>query len=107
MDQGDRQMYDVNEKCAECGAAITQLPFQPSGDKPLYCTNCLRARRQNSRGGGGMGGGMSRGPRQMYDVDIKCAECGTQITQLPFQPSGDRPVYCFDCNKNRRGSFSR
>lgn len=54
-----------------------------------------------------MGGGMSRGPRQMYDVDIKCAECGTQITQLPFQPSGDRPVYCFDCNKNRRGSFSR
>ena len=97
--QDDRQMYEVNEKCAECGAAITQLPFQPSGDKPLYCTDCLRARRANRPSGGG---GMSRGPRQMFQVDLKCAECGTAITQLPFQPSGDRPVYCFDCNKNRR-----
>ena len=100
--QDDRQMYTVDEKCAECSAAITQLPFQPSGDKPLYCTNCLRSRRNNSRGGGGGGGSYNRPPRQMYDVDVKCAECGTQITQLPFQPSGDRPIYCFDCNRARR-----
>ena len=93
--QDDRQMYDVDEKCAECSAAIKQLPFQPSGDKPLYCSDCLRARR-NSRDGGG-----SRPPRQMYDVDVDCAECGNKITQLPFQPSGDRPIYCFDCNKAR------
>jgi CxxC-x17-CxxC domain-containing protein len=51
-------------------------------------------------GGGGMGRG---GQRQMYQVDLQCAQCGTAITQLPFQPSGDRPVYCFDCNKARRG----
>ncbi len=93
MDQGDRQMYEVNEKCAECGAAITKLPFQPSGDKPLYCSDCLRAKRQNNR---------DRAPRQMFDVDLKCGECGAAITQLPFQPSGDRPVYCFDCVKARR-----
>jgi len=97
--QDDRQMYEVNEKCAECGAAITQLPFQPSGDKPLYCTDCLRARRASRPD---RGGGMNRGPRQMYNVDLKCAECGVAITQLPFQPSGDRPVYCFECNKARR-----
>lgn len=50
------------------------------------------------------------GPRPMFDVtalNLKCAECGAPITQLPFQPSGDRPVYCRDCNRNRKKSFSR
>ncbi len=94
----DRQMYDVDLNCAECNAAITQLPFEPSGDKPVYCTACLRARRQsrdNNRGS-------NRGPRQMFEVNEKCAECGALITQLPFQPSGDKPLYCFDCVKARR-----
>jgi CxxC-x17-CxxC domain-containing protein len=96
MDQ-DRQMFEVNEKCGECGAAITQLPFQPSGDRALKCRDCYRSGRPQ-------GGNNNRGPRQMYDVDINCAECGTRITQLPFQPSGDRPVFCFDCNKAKRGN---
>jgi CxxC-x17-CxxC domain-containing protein len=33
-----------------------------------------------------------------------CAACGVE-TQVPFRPSGDRPVYCRDCftsNNNRR-----
>ena len=34
--------------------------------------------------------------RQMFDVDLTCAKCGAHISQLPFQPSGDRPVYCSD-----------
>ncbi|MAF81195.1 zinc-binding protein, partial [bacterium] len=28
--------------------------------------------------------------------DATCADCGSE-TQVPFQPSGDRPVYCRDC----------
>lgn len=39
--------------------------------------------------------------RQLFDV--KCAECGKQ-TQVPFKPSGDRPVYCRDCYMKRKGS---
>ena len=31
----------------------------------------------------------------MYDVNLDCAKCGAKITQLPFQPSGDRPVYVY------------
>ncbi len=42
--------------------------------------------------------------RQMFDVDLECAKCNTKITQLPFQPSGDRPVYCADCNRAHRES---
>jgi len=35
----------------------------------------------------------------MYDVI--CAECG-QPTQVPFQPRGDRPVYCRACFDKQR-----
>lgn len=38
--------------------------------------------------------------RQLYDV--KCATCGKD-TQVPFKPSGDRPVYCRDCYMKRKG----
>jgi len=30
-----------------------------------------------------------------------CASCGKQ-TEVPFKPSGDRPVYCQDCYRRRR-----
>jgi len=42
--------------------------------------------------------------RQLYSV--KCAECGVQ-TQVPFKPSGDRPVYCRDCYMKRKGGGYR
>ena len=50
-------------------------------------------------GGGGGGGGYDRPPRQMYDAT--CADCG-KIAQVPFQPTGSRPVYCNDCFRSRR-----
>ncbi|OGL77915.1 hypothetical protein A3J43_00745 [Candidatus Uhrbacteria bacterium RIFCSPHIGHO2_12_FULL_54_23] len=63
------------------------------------------------RGGGQQGGGFNNRPmRQMFDVsslNLTCAQCGTAITELPFQPSSDRPVYCRDCNRQRRDKFTR
>ncbi|MFH1462537.1 MAG: CxxC-x17-CxxC domain-containing protein [bacterium] len=41
-------------------------------------------------------------PRQMYQGNWKCSECGKEITELPFEPSGDRPLYCKDCHSQRR-----
>lgn len=38
--------------------------------------------------------------RQLYDVI--CAACG-KPAQVPFKPSGDRPVYCKDCYMKQRG----
>lgn len=40
--------------------------------------------------------------RQMYQGNWKCSECGAEITELPFEPSGDRPLYCRDCHAKRR-----
>lgn len=99
----DRQMFDVDATCAKCGTHISQLPFQPSGDRPVYCSECNRAFRDRRDGGGSRGGsGMSRGPRQMFQVNLTCADCGTAITELPFQPTGDKPVYCRTCMQARR-----
>jgi len=101
----DKPMYDVDLTCAKCGAHISQLPFQPTGDRKVYCNDCNRAYWADKRGSdrGGFGGGASRGPKQMFDVNVACADCGKQITQLPFVPKGDKPVYCSDCLRAQRG----
>jgi CxxC-x17-CxxC domain-containing protein len=51
-------------------------------------------------GGGGYGGG---GAREMFDVT--CDSCG-KPAKVPFQPRGDRPVYCSDCFQQQRSSRS-
>jgi CxxC-x17-CxxC domain-containing protein len=51
--------------------------------------------RKFSRGGGRDFGG----PREMHKAT--CADC-KQECEVPFKPSGDRPVYCKDCYAKRR-----
>ncbi len=108
---------DKQLTCVECGASFTftaedqeyhaSRGFQ---NEPRRCPSCRQARRSDtgggSRGGGsyGGGGGYSSGPRQMFPA--VCAECG-QKTEVPFEPRGDRPVYCRDCFSRRSPSRSR
>ncbi|MEK7623506.1 MAG: CxxC-x17-CxxC domain-containing protein [Patescibacteria group bacterium] len=59
-DDGSRQMYQAT--CAECGQAC-EVPFQPTGNRPVFCSNCFK--RQDGPSpkfapknfGGGTGGG--------------------------------------------------
>ncbi len=46
------------------------------------------------RGGFQRRGGFNRGPREMHKA--VCADCGKEC-EVPFKPSGDRPVYCREC----------
>ena len=42
---------------------------------------------------------------KMVDVsnrELRCADCGTEIRELPFEPDADRPVSCMDCARKRR-----
>ena len=57
-DQYGRQLYSVT--CASCGKQA-QVPFKPSGDRPVYCRDCYMQQR---RGGSGGGMGRDRGPRR-------------------------------------------
>jgi CxxC-x17-CxxC domain-containing protein len=102
--------------CADCGQefAFTASEQQFYADRqfsePRRCPSC-RASRKASRGdsGGGnyaAGGWASRGydraPREMFSAT--CATCGRDA-QVPFRPSGAKPVYCSDCFTRQRRSY--
>ena len=108
--------------CSDCGidfvfSASEQEFFAEKGfsSAPKRCSSC-RAQRRASGGNGGAsrnggassygngggysgGGGFSRGLREMHDAT--CARCGNE-TQVPFRPTGARPVYCSDCFRMMR-----
>ena len=46
------------------------------------------------------GGRDDRGPVMMHDA--VCDEC-KRPCQVPFRPSGDKPIYCKDCFNKRGG----
>lgn len=101
-------MYqDKNLTCRDCGkefvfTAGEQEFYATRGfqNEPSRCPECRSARKAQN-GGGRVGGGM-RQAREMHTVT--CAECGKE-TQVPFRPSGDRPVYCQDCFSNKRSRW--
>ncbi len=103
---------DKTLTCRECGR---EFPFTASEqefyaqrgytNEPGRCPECRAARKaQRGEGGYSSGGGYGGGygaRREMYPA--VCAQCGKE-TQVPFQPRGDRPVYCSDCYAQQRGS---
>ncbi|MBI2010718.1 MAG: hypothetical protein HYS89_00560 [Candidatus Colwellbacteria bacterium] len=51
-----------------------------------------------------------RTPGEWVKGEWTCADCGAAVTELPFQPTDGRPVYCRDCyrkNNPRRNNFRR
>lgn len=75
--------------------------------------NFDRGNRGGFRGGNGGGGrpsfggnrggnrGGDRGPVTMHKA--VCDECG-QSCEVPFRPSSDKPIYCDNCFKDKRGN---
>jgi len=89
-------MVQGNWKCSDCGAEITELPFEPSSGASVYCRDCWAKNRKDKRGS------FNSAPRQMVQGNWKCSSCGTEITEMPFEPSPDRPIYCRNCWKKQR-----
>ena len=94
--------------CRNCGSSFTfsageQAYFASRGlvNDPTRCHTCRCARKA---GASPLGEGYvhygpfasfgGRTPRQMHPAT--CARCG-QVTEVPFLPKQDRPVYCLDC----------
>ena len=85
--------------CRDCGrefvfSASEQDFFAEKGftNEPGRCPECRAAKKAQNRPSGGYNN--NRSERQMYPA--VCAECGKETT-VPFQPSGDKPVYCREC----------
>jgi len=94
---------DLQLTCSDCGREFTftsedQAFFQERGySAPKRCKACRQARKNDQGGGGGYQRGESRG------TAVICSGCGQQTT-VPFEPRGDRPVYCRDCYQAQKGS---
>lgn len=105
-------MYnDKTLTCKDCGkefvfSSSEQEFYAQKGftNEPLRCPDCRSARKNQVRGNKsnrGNGRGMRNEDRKMYTVT--CSSCGETAT-VPFQPTGDKPVYCKDCYQPpRRG----
>lgn len=91
--------------CKDCGAefvfsASEQEFYAEKGftNEPGRCPSCRSARKAQTRNGGGYS---SRPQREMFPAT--CSSCGKETT-VPFQPTGDKPVYCRDCYTPRKRS---
>src|SRR5207248_7766523 len=118
---------DKTLTCRDCGQGFVftageQEFFASRGftNEPSRCPDCRSARKagrdsggygDSSSGGGYSGGGYSSGGysgggygrREMFTA--VCSSCGGEA-RVPFQPRGDKPVYCSDCFSKQRGGGS-
>ncbi len=94
--------------CRDCGSKFVftggeQEFYASKGlqNDPVRCPSCRAQRkmmrpedRDESPNYGVFVSWGGRTPRQLHVAT--CAECA-QVTEVPFVPRGDRPVYCSDC----------
>ena len=109
---------DKTLTCKDCGqefiwTAGEQEFYAPRGlqNPPGRCPADRAARRAGGGGGGGAGGaggggggGGFGGARALFTAP--CRSCGGEA-RVPFQPRGDKPVYCSNCFEQVRPSASR
>ncbi len=101
--------------CRDCKANFTftageQEFYANKGlqNEPVRCSSCRSNRKTTTTRSepeegyvryGVFASFGGRTPRQMHPAT--CAECG-MMTEVPFQPRGDRPVYCSACYSKMR-----
>ncbi len=97
--------------CKDCGNDFTftvteQEFFAEKGftNEPGRCPQCRAARKEQNAGRRDSGRSYQgrSSEREMYPA--VCHSCGTS-TMVPFQPSGDKPVYCRNCYKPKRQQY--
>ena len=84
--------------CSECDKEC-EVPFKPSGDKPVFCRTCFKGKedsgpRESFGGKRDFGGERSFSDRKMHKT--VCSACG-KTCEVPFRPSGEKPIYCNNC----------
>ncbi len=105
-------LQDKTLVCKDCGndfpfTVSEQEFYEQKGftNEPGRCPECRAAKKEQNSGRRGYNGGRNgyqSSERQMYSA--VCHTCGANTT-VPFQPSGDKPVYCRDCFKPKRQQY--
>lgn len=105
---GGRDRFGGEEKtmfratCSKCGNNC-EVPFKPISGKPVLCSSCFKTgdreertdRKPNDRDRG-FGGRKAMFAEEKRMFSAVCSKCG-DTCELPFKPSGDRPVFCSTC----------
>lgn len=102
------------QRCPECRAARKQQRNAGGGGSSYgdsgyssgggYSDSGYSSGGGYGRNSGGGGGGYNSAPRQLYPA--VCSECGRE-TEVPFNPTPGKPVYCRDCFQARKASSPR
>jgi len=91
--------------CSDCGQSFTftaedQEFFRERGySAPKRCKSCRQAKKNEQSNGGGSYRTESHG------ASVICSQCGQQTT-VPFEPRGDRPVFCQSCYRPKKSAPS-
>lgn len=120
-ERGDRgrgseraEMHPAN--CADCGRSC-EVPFRPTGSRPVFCRDCFREQNQGDSRGDSRGESRSRdfgdrqpersSDRRSFDdkpsFQAECALCGEECS-VPFKPVNGRPIYCRNCKGKKDAS---
>jgi CxxC-x17-CxxC domain-containing protein len=99
---------DIDLTCKDCGQPFVftsgeQEFYQQRGltNQPGRCPACRSARKAGGGGGSSYGGGQGGYGGQREFFTATCSQCG-QEARVPFQPRGDKPVYCSSCFETKR-----
>lgn len=99
FDRKRTEMYPA--VCDACGKEC-KVPFKPSNDKPIYCSNCFEKQGGgNDRRESGRRNFSRSQDKEMFSA--VCDDCGKDC-QVPFNPSSDKPIYCSKCFEKRGNS---
>lgn len=106
-------MYsDQTLTCVDCSTTFTfsaseQEFFNSKGftSKPTRCADCRAARKAQRGGSAGGGRGSFSGARQQREMfSTTCSGCG-KTAEVPFEPRGNKPVYCRECFSARSSTY--
>lgn len=100
-DRGPVEMHDAI--CDNCGKSC-QVPFRPTSGKPIFCSACFENKQSFSSNKRESSDSRRSEDRPMFNA--VCADCGDKCS-VPFQPSGDKPVFCSNCFGEKKNGGSR
>lgn len=96
----ESEFEDRSIACIDCGELFIwtvgeQVFFHDKGlrNEPKRCKRCKQAKNERLAA---ISAAQSSGVKQRIEVNVTCAQCGSQTT-VPFYPSQGRPVLCRSC----------
>lgn len=99
--RGPVQMHQA--VCDNCKKEC-EVPFRPTNGKPVFCSSCFESNRGSDSGRyESRNSGRSTNFEEKRMFKAVCNECGNSC-EVPFQPRGDKPVYCGNCFGGKKGA---